>query len=163
MVTTFSTYCKRKFEVEPVEVISFDGNSSVYPDLSEYNMEVPLSYITGYIGVPLEADEVTNLLKRMQLNAERAGSGTSYISVSVPPTRSDILHPCYVMEVMIEGIVFHGCIFEVLNRKEDKSTAVIIGNPGSSDFEVVHTSLMPGMLKTVGHNKDHPKPIKIHS
>lgn len=57
-VTTFSAYCERKFEVEPVEVISFDGNSSVYPDLSEYNMEVPLSYITGSIGVPLEVDEV---------------------------------------------------------------------------------------------------------
>lgn len=44
--------------MEPVEVISFDGKSSVHPDLSEYNMEVPLSYITGSIGVPLEVDEV---------------------------------------------------------------------------------------------------------
>ncbi|KAK8558506.1 hypothetical protein V6N12_041809 [Hibiscus sabdariffa] len=26
--------------------------------------------------------------------------------------------------------------------------------------EVVHTSLMSGMLKIVGHNKYHPKPIK---
>ncbi|XP_038991467.1 phenylalanine--tRNA ligase beta subunit, cytoplasmic-like [Hibiscus syriacus] len=175
-------------------------------------MEVPLSYIIGSIGVPLEADEVINLLKRMQFNAERAGSGTSYISVFVPPTRSDILHPCDVMEIMIEGIIFHGCIFEgevigllpcgfllmrlfilvqdvaiaygynnipkrklsslkplplnqlsdlikseismngftevltwilcskkenfeMLNRKDDKSTALIIGNPRSSDFE----------------------------
>ncbi|KAL4383902.1 hypothetical protein GQ457_15G001010 [Hibiscus cannabinus] len=204
MVTTFSTYCKRKFEVEPVEVISFDGNSSVFPDLSEYNMEVPLSYITGSIGVPLEVDEVTNLLKRMQLNAEKAGSGASSISVSVPPTRSDILHPCDVMEdvaiaygynnipkrklsslkplplnqlsdLIRSEISMNGFTevltwilcskkenFEMLNRKDDKSTAVIIGNPRSSDFEVVRTSLMPGMLKTVGHNKDHPKPIKIY-
>lgn len=51
--------------------------------------------------------------------------------------------------------------FEMLNRKDDKSKAVIIGNPRSADFEVVRTSLMPGILKTVGHNKDHPKPIKI--
>ncbi|KAK8537016.1 hypothetical protein V6N12_043197 [Hibiscus sabdariffa] len=204
MVTTFSTYCKRKFEVEPVEVISFDGNSSVFPDLSEYNMEVPLSYITGSIGVPLEVDEVTNLLKRMQLNAEKAGSGASSISVSVPPTRSDILHPCDVMEdvaiaygynnipkrklsslkplplnqlsdLIRSEISMNGFTevltwilcskkenFEMLNRKDDKSTAVIIGNPRSCDFEVVRTSLMPGMLKTVGHNKDHPKPIKIY-
>ncbi|KAA3459716.1 phenylalanine--tRNA ligase beta subunit, cytoplasmic-like [Gossypium australe] len=202
MVTTFSTYCKRKFEVEPVEVISFDGKSSVYPDLSEYNMEVPLSYITGSIGVPLEVDEVTSLLKRMQLHAEKAGSGEAKISVSVPPTRSDILHPCDVMEdvaiaygynnipkrtlsslkplplnqlsdLIRYEIAMNGFTevltwilcskkenFEMLNRKDDKSTAVIIGNPRSSDFEVVRTSLMPGMLKTVGHNKDHPKPIK---
>ncbi|KAH1075587.1 hypothetical protein J1N35_027915 [Gossypium stocksii] len=204
MVTTFSTYCKRKFEVEPVEVISFDGKSSVYPDLSEYNMEVPLSYITGSIGVPLEVDEVTSLLKRMQLHAEKAGSGEAKISVSVPPTRSDILHPCDVMEdvaiaygynnipkrtlsslkplplnqlsdLIRYEIAMNGFTevltwilcskkenFEMLNRKVDKSTAVIIGNPRSSDFEVVRTSLMPGMLKTVGHNKDHPKPIKIY-
>ncbi|KAL4346288.1 hypothetical protein GQ457_17G026620 [Hibiscus cannabinus] len=203
MVTTFATYCERKFEVEPVEVISFDGSSSVYPDLSEYNMEVPLSYITGSIGVPLEVDEVTNLLKRMQLDAENSGSGQN-ISVSVPPTRSDILHPCDVMEdvaiaygynniprrklsslkplplnqlsdLIRSEIAMNGFTevltwilcskkenFEMLNRKDDKSTAVIIGNPRSSDFEVVRTSLMPGMLKTVGHNKDHPKPIKIY-
>ncbi|XWS50856.1 hypothetical protein CRYUN_Cryun12cG0125500 [Craigia yunnanensis] len=203
MVTTFSAYCGRKFEVEPVEVILFDGNSSVYPDLSEYNMEVPLSYITGSIGVPLELDEVTSLLNQMQLHAEQAGLGDNNIIVSVPPTRSDILHPCDVMEdvaiaygynniprrklsslkplplnqlsdLIRYEIAMNGFTevltwilcskkenFEMLNRKDDKSTAVVIGNPRSSDFEVVRTSLMPGMLKTVGHNKDHPKPIKI--
>ncbi|XVE58892.1 hypothetical protein DITRI_Ditri04bG0205300 [Diplodiscus trichospermus] len=203
MVTTFSAYCKRKFEVEPVEVISYDGSSSVYPDLSEYNMEVPLSYISGSIGVPLEVDEVTSLLYRMQLHAEQAGLGEKKISVCVPPTRSDILHPCDVMEDVAiaygynniprrklsslkplplnqlsdlirceiamngftEVLTWILCSkkenFEMLNRKDDKSTAVIIGNPRSSDFEVVRTSLMPGMLKTVGHNKDHPKPLKI--
>lgn len=58
----FSMYCKRKFEVEPVEVISADGNSCVYPDLSAYNMEVPLSKITGRIGVSMDASEVLLLL-----------------------------------------------------------------------------------------------------
>lgn len=52
--------------------------------------------------------------------------------------------------------------FAMLNRKDDKSKAVVVGNPRSSDFELVRTSLMPGVLKTVGHNKDHPKPIKVY-
>lgn len=56
--TTFSEYCERKFEIEPVEVIYSDGKSYIYPDISIYNMEVSLSYITGAIGVSLEADEV---------------------------------------------------------------------------------------------------------
>ena len=44
MVTIFSKYCERKFEIEPVEVIYSDGKSYIYPDLSVYNMEVsPLS------------------------------------------------------------------------------------------------------------------------
>uniref|UniRef100_A0A1S3BX21 Phenylalanyl tRNA synthetase beta chain core domain-containing protein n=1 Tax=Cucumis melo TaxID=3656 RepID=A0A1S3BX21_CUCME len=52
-------------------------------------------------------------------------------------------------------------LYAMLKREDDKSTAVVIGNPRSTDFEVVRTSLMPGLLKIVGHNKDHPKPIKI--
>lgn len=54
----FSMYCEQKYEVEPVEVINSDGKSFVYPDLSSYHMEVPLSYIHGIVGVPLEADKV---------------------------------------------------------------------------------------------------------
>ncbi|KAJ8759416.1 hypothetical protein K2173_006937 [Erythroxylum novogranatense] len=58
MVTTFSAYCKSKFEVEPVEVIYPDGKSYFYPDLSFYDMEVPLSYITGLVGVSLKTEEI---------------------------------------------------------------------------------------------------------
>ncbi|KAK7265058.1 hypothetical protein RJT34_32674 [Clitoria ternatea] len=213
MVTAFSEYCEKKFVIEPVEVISSDGKSHIYPDLSVYNMEVTLPYINGLIGVSLEAEEVTKLLNRMQLHAKLSKSfikQCSYV-VSVPPSRSDILHPCDVMEdvaiaygfnavkdkalgkdsnrfsaslsllslnelcdlirkevAMVgftEVLTFILCSkkenFAMLNRKDDKSKAVIIGNPRSSDFEAVRTSLMPGILKTVAHNKDHPKPIKI--
>lgn len=57
-VTAFSEYCEKKFVIEPVEVISSDGKSCIYPDLSIYNMEVSLSYINGLIGVSLEMEEV---------------------------------------------------------------------------------------------------------
>uniref|UniRef100_A0A6M2F3M4 phenylalanine--tRNA ligase n=1 Tax=Populus davidiana TaxID=266767 RepID=A0A6M2F3M4_9ROSI len=205
MVTIFSAYCQRKFEVEPVEVIYSDGRSFIYPDLSVYNMEVPLSYITSSIGVSLEAEKVTSLLNRMQLRAEHSvlDDNKCNINVSVPPTRSDILHPCDVMEdvaiaygyndipkrrlpsmkplplnqledLIRAEIAMNGFTevltwilcsnrenFALLNREDDRSSAVIIGNPRSSDFEAVRTSLMPGALKIIGHNKDHPKPIKI--
>ncbi|GAV67255.1 LOW QUALITY PROTEIN: B3_4 domain-containing protein/B5 domain-containing protein [Cephalotus follicularis] len=114
--------------------------------------------------------QVTELLNRMQLRTEDSLSGDnqSNIRVSVPPTRSDVLHPCDVMEIARNGytevmtwvLCSYKENFAMLNRKDDNS-AVIIENPRSSDFEVVRTSLMPGILKTVGHNKDHPKPIKI--
>ncbi|CAB4279240.1 unnamed protein product [Prunus armeniaca] len=201
IVTAFSAYCERKFEIEPVEVVYSDGKSYIYPDLSIYNMDVSLPYVNGTIGVSLEAEEVTDLLNRMQLHAEQSVSGD--ITVFVPPTRSDILHPCDVMEdvaiaygynnipkrkpaslkplalneltdrIKLE-IAMDGFTevltfilgswrenFAMLNRKDDKSKAVVVGNPRSSDFELVRTSLMPGVLKTVGHNKDHPKPMKI--
>lgn len=208
MVTMFSGYCDKKFEVEPVEVIQSDGKSYVCPDLSPYDMKVPLSYINDTIGISLEAKEVTRLLKKMQLHAQLSDSADNQcnINVSVPPTRSDVLHPCDVMEDVAiafgyneipkrkpasitpakplalnelsdlirleiamngftEVLTFILCShkenFAMLNREDDKSAGVIIGNPRSADFEMVRTSLMPGILKTVGHNKDHPKPIKI--
>ncbi|XP_058067628.1 phenylalanine--tRNA ligase beta subunit, cytoplasmic [Magnolia sinica] len=208
MVTMFSVYCRRKFEVEPVEVVYANDKSYIYPDLSVFHMDVPLSYITHSIGVALEANEVTSSLNKMQLHAEKSISrdGHCNIIVSVPPTRSDVLHACDVMEDVAIAYGFNRvpktkpasltlgrqqplnqisdlirmevamtgftevltwilCSykenFSMLNRTDDKKTAVIIGNPRSSDFEVVRSSIMPGILKTVGHNKDHPKPLKI--
>ncbi|KAL8471319.1 hypothetical protein ACS0TY_028831 [Phlomoides rotata] len=72
MVTMFSGYCERKFEVEPVEVIYGDGKSYITPDLSLYELVVPLSYITSIIGVSLPAHEVARLLNKMQLHAKHS-------------------------------------------------------------------------------------------
>ncbi|XP_024972528.1 phenylalanine--tRNA ligase beta subunit, cytoplasmic isoform X2 [Cynara cardunculus var. scolymus] len=171
MVTMFSVYCQRKFEVEPVEVIYSDGKSNICPELSPYHMEVSLAYINGIAGVSLEANKVAGLLNKMQLHAQQSVSvdNECIFTVSVPPTRSDVLHACDVAEIALTGytevLTWILCSykenFPMLNRKDDKSTAVIIGNPRSADFEVVRSSLMAGILKTVAHNKDHPKPIKI--
>ncbi|KAL3845620.1 hypothetical protein ACJIZ3_003023 [Penstemon smallii] len=205
VVTMFSVYCQNKFEVEPVEVIYPDGKSYICPDLSLYQMVVPLSYITTVVGVSLPAHEVAGLLNKMQLHVENSvlEENQTKFTISVPPTRSDILHPCDVAEdvaiaygyneipkiklpslkpqslnqfsellraeiAMVgytEVLTWILCSykenFTMLNRKDDNSTAAINGNPRSADFEVVRTSLLPGILKTVGHNKDHPKPIKI--
>ncbi|CAI0552935.1 unnamed protein product [Linum tenue] len=180
-------------------------NSPVYPVIYDCrSMEVPLSYISRSIGVSLKADEVASLLNRMQLRAEKGASGGEQnIKVSVPPTRSDVLHPCDVMEdvaiaygynnipktkfpssevvslIELEDLLrlevaMNGFTeikswilcsyqenFAMLNRTDDKSTAVIIANPRSADFEVVRTTLMLGGLKTIGKNKNKSKPIKL--
>lgn len=62
-VTTFSEYCEKKFEIEPVEVKYDSGESYIYPDLAVYDMEVPLSYITDLMGVSLEVEEVIKAIK----------------------------------------------------------------------------------------------------
>ncbi|KAI5074707.1 hypothetical protein GOP47_0010668 [Adiantum capillus-veneris] len=207
MVTMFSEYCKNKFEVEPVEVVAANGVSTVYPDLSSRSMEVPLSYISGSLGVALKAKQVVQILNRMQLLATESSSQEGpdpVIHVKVPPTRSDILHPCDVMEDVGIGYGYNNikqttpkCVtqgkllplndfsdsvrvevamagftevltwilgsheenFDLVKRKSD--VAVTVGNPRTSEFEVVRTSLLPGLLKTLGHNKDHPRPVKL--
>lgn len=57
-VTMFSQYSNPQFEVEPVEVISPDGKSAIYPDLSLRTFEVDMAYINGTIGTSLQAQEV---------------------------------------------------------------------------------------------------------
>lgn len=61
-------------------------------------MEVGLDYINGCIGTSLDACEVAGLLSRMALTAEPTCEGQA-VRVTVPPTRSDVLHACDVMEV----------------------------------------------------------------
>lgn len=51
--------------------------------------------------------------------------------------------------------------FAQLGRKDPGNEAVVLSNPKTSDFEVVHTSLIPQMLKTIHSNKSQPLPIKI--
>ena len=38
---------------------------------------------------------------------------------------------------------------------------VKIGNPKTLEFQVVLTSLIPGLLKTIRENRSHPLPIKV--
>jgi len=54
----FSEYCETKFEVEPVEVVHYDGRKTVYPDLSCYKMDVSLSDILGPIGISQDEKQV---------------------------------------------------------------------------------------------------------
>ncbi|MFS7905724.1 putative phenylalanine--tRNA ligase [Helianthus anomalus] len=76
---------------------------------------------------------------------------------------------CGYMEVLTWILCSYKENFAMLKRKDDKSTAVVIGNPApqilrfasTSTFLVVRSSLMAGILKTAAHNKDHQKPIKI--
>lgn len=208
MVTMFSEYCANKFEVEPVEVVNASGVSNVYPDLKCRSMEVSLSYISGAIGVPFEAEQVIHILNRMQLPAtESPQKGLDpRICIQIPPTRSDVLHPCDVMEDVAIGYGFNNikqttpkCVtqgkllplnefsdslraevamagftevltwilgsreenFDMVKRKKESDIAVTVGNPRTSEFEVVRSSLLPGLLKTLGHNKDHPRPVKL--
>ncbi|KAH8953309.1 hypothetical protein BDL97_08G018100 [Sphagnum fallax] len=204
MVTMFSQYSTPQFEVEPVEVVSPDGRSNLYPDLSVRSLEVDVSSINGLIGVSLQALEMAELLNRMQLSA--TVKSDAKLKVLVPPTRSDILHSCDVaedvaiaygynnivrtvptsytqgkqqplnhfsdliraeiamagfMEVVTWILGSHHENFAMVNREDNGKTAVIVGNPRTSEFEVVRSSLLPGILKTVGHNKDSPRPIKL--
>ena len=51
--------------------------------------------------------------------------------------------------------------FEWLNREDRGDLAVRIANPKTLEFQVVRTSLLQGLLKTIRENRSHPLPIKV--
>lgn len=51
--------------------------------------------------------------------------------------------------------------FAWLNRKDDGKTAVVLENPKTAEYQIVRTSLLPGLLKSIRENKKHTLPMKI--
>ncbi|KAJ5157280.1 Phenylalanine--tRNA ligase beta subunit [Penicillium canariense] len=64
-------------------------------------------------------------------------------------------------EVLPLILCSHDENFRWLNRKDDGNTAVKLANPKTTEFQVVRTSLLPGLLKTIRENKAHSVPMKI--
>jgi len=99
-------------------VVSPSGEKVLYPDLSEREEKAAVEYINKSIGISLPPAKVPSLfscsvgansslipinvqiaemLKRMGLTSQLAQGGKDVV-VRVPPTRSDILHACDIME-----------------------------------------------------------------
>lgn len=93
----FAEYCAAPYEVEPVEVEDSFGELRVYPDLAPRAMEVPTAAINSMLGLQMPAADMATLLRRMQLDAT-ASADAGLLQLRVPPTRSDILHACDVVE-----------------------------------------------------------------
>ncbi|CAL8576363.1 phenylalanine--tRNA ligase subunit beta [Xanthoria parietina] len=64
-------------------------------------------------------------------------------------------------EVMPLILCSHDENFAWLNRKDDGKTAVRLANPKTAEYQVVRTSLLPGLLKTIRENKHHSVPMKV--
>ncbi|GMH34309.1 hypothetical protein BSKO_02143 [Bryopsis sp. KO-2023] len=97
VVCMFSEYCTKQFEVEPVEVVDAFKTKKIYPDLASRGMEVPVDYINNSVGVSLEPEEISTFLTKMMFKTDLVESDTK-VRVEIPPTRSDVLHACDVME-----------------------------------------------------------------
>ncbi len=65
------------------------------------------------------------------------------------------------LEVMPLILCSHDENFAFLNRVDDGKTAVKLANPKTVEYQVVRTSLVPGLLKTIRENRRHSLPIKV--
>ncbi|KZT74396.1 phenylalanyl-tRNA synthetase subunit beta [Daedalea quercina L-15889] len=78
---------------------------------------------------------------------------------------SDIVRVEWALAGWVEALPLILCSheenFDWLNRKDDGTQAVRIANPKTLEFQVVRTSLLQGLLKTIRENRSHPLPIKV--
>ncbi|XP_011306638.1 probable phenylalanine--tRNA ligase beta subunit [Fopius arisanus] len=99
LVCAFSQYCKEKFTVEPIGVLwkskTSSGDAS-YPKLSYRDVEISSKEAVNYVGIDRSPEEVARLLSKMGLKT--TVKGEDLLSVEIPPTRHDVIHPCDIYE-----------------------------------------------------------------
>jgi phenylalanyl-tRNA synthetase beta chain len=216
MVTMFSEYCSTPFSIEPVDVVYEEGSMGVKhfgsesafvshettPRLSARRAEAKVNEINSIIGVEIDPERICELCTKMQLGPAEINKEGTKVLVTVPPTRSDVLHPVDIaedvaiaygfnnlipgnlpktlsvggplplnhfsdqmrdeisragyMEVLTHGLCRTAENFEHL-RRPNIGNAVQLANPANEEYEVLRTSLLPGILKTLNHNKSMPK------
>eukprot|EP00004_Rigifila_ramosa_P019166 TRINITY_DN4843_c0_g1_i1.p1 TRINITY_DN4843_c0_g1~~TRINITY_DN4843_c0_g1_i1.p1 ORF type:complete len:586 (-),score=162.72 TRINITY_DN4843_c0_g1_i1:36-1667(-) len=203
IIAMFSPYCNPPNQCETVDVVYEEtGRRDTLPDLSEREITTSVDYINKGIGISITGDAIVDLLNRMQLRSRTDGHT---ITVGIPPTRSDILHACDLMEDVAIAYGYNNIVkripttmthgkqlpinklsdllrneiaqagyIEVFNfvlcsiaenfallRQEDNGLAVQLANPKTQEFQVVRCSLLPGVLKTLSHNKETPLPHRV--
>lgn len=100
MLTMFAQHCSEPFTMEPVDVIyENDGHKETTPLLSTREEKAKLAEIRSLTGlVDISPEDVCRLCNKMQLGPARYEEKEESIVVTVPPTRSDILHAVDVIE-----------------------------------------------------------------
>jgi len=111
-------YCSTPFAVEPVDVVYQEGAAGVKsfdpedpsgakqafipkescPRLSTRTATCPISEVASIVGVDLDPPTICELCTRMQLGPASYDEATKSVAVTVPPTRSDILHHVDIVE-----------------------------------------------------------------
>ncbi|KAI8866642.1 phenylalanyl-tRNA synthetase [Ramicandelaber brevisporus] len=207
LVTMYSEHCAEPFTVEQIEIVYPDGHVELSPSLEQRVFEPNVHDIVSVVGADMSAEEVVRQLGRMGHDAAiKAGTDSKVLTVRVPPTRSDILHSCDLVEdvaiaygynripkvfpaVSTIGAPFplnklsdrvrhilalsgytevlpltlcsHDENFAYLRHEDPGNEAVALANPMTLEFQVVRTTLVPGLLKTLYHNRRHPVPHQL--
>ncbi|XP_060098170.1 phenylalanine--tRNA ligase beta subunit [Heteronotia binoei] len=97
LVTMFSEYCQKPFTVEGTEVTYPNGKSYIFPELAYRREKIKPDIMNKKIGISETPASLAKLLTRMCLKSHIIGNGNN-IEVEIPPTRSDIIHACDIIE-----------------------------------------------------------------
>ncbi|ODV98270.1 hypothetical protein PACTADRAFT_31672 [Pachysolen tannophilus NRRL Y-2460] len=95
-----------------------------------------------------------------------ANAGTSLIATPLAINKvADVLRLATAqsgwLEVMPLTLCSHDENFKFLRQVDDNTQAVKLANPKTFEYQVVRTTLLPGILKTIKENRKHSLPIKV--
>ncbi|XP_059141902.1 phenylalanine--tRNA ligase beta subunit-like [Physella acuta] len=99
-------------------------------------------------------------------NIKKTFPDTNCIAQQYPINKlSDLLRrdvaACGFTEVLTFALCSKSDIADKLGKKIEDLNAVHISNPKTAEFQVARTTLLPGILKTVFHNKGIPLPLRL--
>jgi phenylalanyl-tRNA synthetase beta chain len=203
VITMFSEYCAKPFTCVPVQVQYEDDSGAIVdsyltPTLSTRREQAKVEFCNSLIGIQLTAAEMQALCNKVQLGPAALLENDTILEVTVPPTRSDILHAVDIAEdigiaygynnivkrvpdtntvggefplnqvgdllrdeigragyteVLTHGLCSIHDNFTALQCPVREDWAVSLSNPANVEYQVVRTTLLPGLLKTLQHNK----------
>lgn len=203
VITMFSEYCAAPFTVTPVTVNYEDASgaivdSYVTPKLFVRREQAKVAFCNSMVGINITAQEMQTLCNKVQLGPAALLENDTVLEVTVPPTRSDILHAVDIAEdigiaygynnivkkvpttntvggefplnqlgdllreeigragyteVLTHGLCSIHDNFTALQCPVREEIAVSLSNPANIEYQVIRTTLMPGLLKTLQHNK----------
>lgn len=92
--------------------------------------------------------------------------GDSLVASALPVNKvADILRIASAqagyLEVLPLTLSSHDENFKFLRTTDDNTKAVKLENPKTVEYQVVRTTLLPGILKTIKENRKHSLPIKV--
>ncbi|KAF8351341.1 phenylalanyl-tRNA synthetase subunit beta [Amanita rubescens] len=178
VATMFSEYCEVPYTIEPVKVVFPDGRVRICPDLSERKTVARASYVNACTGLDLSVSDVENgdeiqvevpptrpdIFHECDIMEDAAiAYGFNKLPDTFPATNT-VAQPLAINKLSdcnTQGMCSHEENFAWLNRVDNGDTAIKIANPKSLEFQVVRTTLIPGLLKCIRENRSHALPIKF--
>ena len=93
-------------------------------------------------------------------------SNSAFIATPLPVNKiGDIFREASAqagwVEVLPLTLCSHDENFSFLRQKDNGDKVVELANPKTAEYQVVRTTLLPGILKTVKENRKHSLPIKV--
>ena len=116
VVSMFSEHCGEKFSFEQCEITyESTGETHVTPKMSQRTCEAKVADVNGTIGIAISPEQMCTFCEKMQLGPATYDKNKDSISVTVPPTRSDILHAVDVIEDIAIAYGYNNIVQEVPN------------------------------------------------